>query len=294
MLDLKHVKTFLMVQKVGSFSKAAEGLDMAQPTVSLHIKSLESYLGYLLFDRVGKRVIISPDGSRFLPLAQEMVRLASAALHPAGEDAGIVGELNICIVQSICAYKMPAYLKAFQEKNPRVQTKISVNRPSTYMLEQLRAGEFDCSIVLEAPFDIPSLKSHILWTDSLEVVAHVGHPLAERSSVKVEQLLFENFIFPDASAHYRRLFERRLLEHGITPQVVLEIDNFEAIKRSVMAGIGLAVLPRYAIESELLAHHLVPLSIDWRKLTVSARLIWHKDKLMNDAAHGFIDMMTTL
>ena len=189
MLDLKHVNTFLTVCDNGSFSRAAEKLDLAQPTVSLHIKSLESQLGYLLFERIGKRVVISPDGRKFLPSAEEMIRLASEALQPAAKNQPVVGELNICIVQSICAYKLPAFLSRFHQRFPGVRSKISVHRPSTYMLEQLQTGEFDCSIVLEAPFDIPSLESRMLWSTSLKVVASPSHPLTKSPPLQVTKSL---------------------------------------------------------------------------------------------------------
>jgi len=294
MLDLKHVKTFLTVNECGSFSKAADRLDLAQPTVSLHIKSLERNLGYLLFDRVGKRIVISPEGQSFTTPAREMVRLATEALRPVTADAPLTGDLNICIVQSICTYKMPKILAQYQQKYPGVSLKITVNRPSTYMLEQLRSGEFDCSIVLEAPFDIPSLASRSLWSDSLEVVSRVDHPLAQVKSIKIDSLAAEQFVFPDNGAHYRRLFERRLQERNVVPKIALEVDNIEAIKRSVIAGMGLAVLPRYAVERELLDQQLVVLPLDWRKLTVNAQLIWYKDKLMSDPAQAFIGMMSSL
>ncbi len=291
MIDLKHVKTFLTIQQRGSFSAAADWLDIAQPTVSLHIKSLEKSLGYPLFERIGKGAVITPAGNRFLPSAQEMVRLATEAQTLTADQHQLSGELKLCVVQSICTYKMPPILQQFRAKHPAVRLQVTVNRPSTYMLQQLRAGDFDAAIVLEAPFDIPSLDSKPLWSDQLQVVVHPRHYLAQKPTIKLSQLATESMIFPEWSAHYRRVFERRLQEQEIVPKAILEIDNMEAIKQCVMIGMGLAILPRYAIEQEVANGLLVPLTIDRFKLSVTAQLIWHKEKIMNQPAKEFIDMM---
>ncbi len=291
MIDLKHVKTFLAIQQRGSFSAAADWLDIAQPTVSLHIKSLEKSLGYPLFERIGKGAVMTPAGTRFLLSAQELIRLATEAQTITAEQQAIHGELKLCVVQSICTYKMPPLLQKFQSKHPAVRLQVTVNRPSTYMLQQLRTGDFDAAIVLEAPFDIPSLGSKPLWSDQLQVVVHPHHHLAQKSTVKLAQLAHEAMIFPDWSAHYRRVFERRLQEQEIVPKTILEIDNMESIKQCVMIGMGLAILPRYAIEQEVSNGLLIPLSIEGFKLSVTAQLIWHKEKIMNQPAKEFIDMM---
>ena len=291
MIDLKHVRTFLSIHWQGSFSGAAELLDIAQPTVSLHIKTLEQALGYSLFDRIGKSVIMTPDGHRFLSLAKQMVRLADEAQSIAHPGRPISGKITLCIVQSIAIYKMPAILREFRRAFPTIQVNVTVNRPSTYMLEQLRNREFDASIVLEAPFEIPQLQSRPLWTDQLTLVASHSHNLVQKSSIKYQMLKNEVFVFPEAGAHYRRLFERRLLEHDVIPNVGFEIDNIEAIKKLVASGAGLAILPRFAIEAELANGQLMALPLEGRKLGVTAQLIWHKEKPMSDAAKAFIDLM---
>ena len=291
MIDLKHVKTFLAIQQKGSFSAAADHLDIAQPTVSLHMRSLEKALGYALFDRMGRQAIMTQEGIQFLPKAIDLLRLAEESRSINGDTAALSGALRLCIVQSICTYKMPPFLQQYQRKHPAVQVQITVSRPSTYMLQQLRNGDFDAVIVLEAPFEIPSLVSKKLWSDQLQLIAHPAHHLVKKTAVKLSSLAQEPFIFPESSAHYRRLFERRLQEQAITPQIALEVDNMEAIKRCVMAGMGLAVIPRYAIEQEVADGRLIPLELEGRKLSVTAQLIWHKEKFMSKPTQAFIDMM---
>lgn len=291
MIDLKHVKTFIAIQQKGSFSAAADYLDIAQPTVSLHIKSLEKSLGYELFNRTGKSAMISPAGVYFTRKASELLQLAEEAQNVQSEQALLTGTVKLCIVQSICTYKMPSLLKQFQAKYPAVKVQITVNRPGTYMLQQLRNGDFDAAIVLEAPFEIPSLGSKQLWSDHLQLLAGPAHHLAKKSAVKMAHLDGEPFIFPEPSAHYRRLIERRFQEQRIAPHIMVEVDNMEAIKQCVMAGMGLAILPRYAVEHEVAGGLLAPLHLDGRKMMVTAQLIWHKEKLMNNAAQAFVDMM---
>lgn len=291
MINLKHVVTFQSIAQQGSFSRAAETLDLAQPTVSLHIKTLESTLGYALFSRVGKYAIMTELGKQFLIKANEFVRLAKEmqALDSAGTR--LTGAVTLCIVQSVCTYRLPTILREFNLQFPNVQVSILVSRPSTYMLEQLRSGEFDAAIVLEAPFNIPSLTSKALWKDELQIVAFPGHPLTKQQPVAWEQLEHETFVLPEKGAHYRKLFERRLQEVGVTSHAIFEIHSLEAIKQCVMAEVGLAVLPASSISAEIHSGQLIPLTLQGRKLSVTAQFIWHSERALSSAAQAFVELV---
>ena len=291
MIDLKHVTTFVSVVQAGGFSRAAELLDLAQPTVSAHIKSLENELGYDLFDRIGKYAAISAEGKRFLPYATELLALAAKAKGMGTAEASLTGTLTVCIVQSVCSYRMPAILRQYHQQFPDVQVNIIVARPSTYMLQPLRQGEIDAAVVLEAPFDIPSLVSRSLWTETLQLVMRPDHPLSHLPKIGFDYLEHESFILPEKGAHYRKLFERRAQEAGFAPQVAFEIHSLDAIKRCVMAGVGLAVLPTFAIEDELARGELVARSFEGRKLEVGVQLIWHKERAVKAQTQAFLELV---
>lgn len=289
MIDLKHVVTFLAISQHNSFSRAAEAMDIAQPTVSVHIKSLERELGYDLFDRVGKYAVMTTAGKQFLEYARELVALATKVELIGSAEKKLSGSITVCIVQSVCVHRMPAVLKLFHQRYPHVHVNIVVSRPSIYMLEPLRRGEFDAAIVLEAPFDIPTLSSRALWRDTMQLIAAPSHPLSHMQTVSFEMLKHESFIMQQKGAYTRKLFERRVAEAGATLNEAFEIHNMEAIKRCVMAGIGLAMLPAFAVEAEIANGQLAPLTLEGRKLNMTAQLIWHKDRLLGQPAETFIE-----
>ena len=186
---------------------------------------------------------------------------------------------------------MPQILKQYHQQFPNVQVKIIVARPSTYMLEPLRKGQIDAAIVLESPFDIPSLASTSLWSETLQLVAAPSHPLSDMRRINFDYLEHESFIMPEKGAHYRKLFERRAQEAGFEPNIAFEVHSLDGIKRCVMAGVGLAVLPTFAIDDELARGELVALPIEGRQLKVEVQLIWHKNRLVNRPTQAFIDLV---
>ncbi|MEM7118935.1 MAG: LysR family transcriptional regulator [Chloroflexota bacterium] len=293
MIDLKHVVTFLTIAQQGGFSRAGEALDIAQPTVSTHIKALERELGYALFDRVGKYSVMTAAGKQFLGYAQEMVGLAEKAGAIGSAEKRLAGSITVCIVQSICVHRMPPILNQFHQRYPDVHINIVVSRPSVYMLEPLRQGAFDAAIVLEAPFDIPTLSANALWRDKLQLIAPLSHPLTQLQTVTFDMLKHESFIMQAKGAFTRKLFERRVAEAGITLKEAFEIHNMEAIKRCVMAGIGLAMLPSFAVEAEIASGQLAGLTLEGRELSMTAQLIWYKDRLLGTPAKTFIDFTTS-
>ncbi len=293
MIDLKHVVTFLAIARQNGFSRAAEALDIAQPTVSTHIKLLEKELGYALFDRVGKYAVMTAAGKQFLGYAQEMVELAGKSAAIGSAEKQLSGSITVCIVQSVCAHRMPAILNLFHQRYPHIHVNIVVSRPSIYMLEPLRQGEFDAAIVLEAPFDIPSLASHALWKDSLQLIASPNHPLSRLQTISFDMLKHESFIMQQKGAYTRKLFERRMQESGTTINEAFEIHSMEAIKHCVMAGVGLAMLPAFAVEGEIARGQLAALTLEGRKLNFTAQLIWYKDRLVDAPAKIFVDFVAT-
>ncbi len=292
MIDLKHVKTFLAIAEQGNFSRAAEALDMAQPTVSIHIKTLEGALGYDLFDRVGKYAVMTPAGKQFLGYAQEMIDLAGQAQSIGARQQKLSDSITVCFVESICTYVLPPVLREFHQQAPQVKINIIASRPSTYMLHQLRDGEFDAAVVFEEPFDIPSLATERLWTEQLQLIASPNHPLSKIDTVSLPMLKHETFIMLQQGAHYRRIFERRARESGLIPNIAFEIESVEAIKRFVMEGIGLTVLPSFTIEAEVASGRLVPLTLAGQDTwNVVVQLIWHQEKMLKPAAKALIDFI---
>lgn len=291
MIDLKHLMTFRMVAKFGNFSRAAEALNYAQPTVSVQIKALEKELGYLLFERIGRHAILTQAGRRFLSYAERIEALVNEAQSIGLHDSMMRGSLTVCIVETICTFRMPSVLREFRRRFPNVQLEL-LPRGSTYMLEPLRQGELDLAIVLEAPFDIPSLESRVLWAEPLQVIAYPGHPLTKIRNVNFEMLQHEDFIMPVAGAHYRKHFERMAQEAGCKLNVAIELYSIEAIKRCVMAEVGLSMIPRFAAEAEIAAGQLASLSWGGPELRVFAQLIWHKDRLLTPPMNAFVNLVT--
>lgn len=292
MLDLKHVQTFVAITEAGSFSAAAELLDVAQPTVSGHIKMLEQELGFALFDRIGKYAVLSSAGKTFATHAAELLRLAVGAYNIEQQAQAVTGQVSVCIVESVGTYGMAPFLKAFNTDFPNVRLDVSMSRPSTYMLSALREGEFDAAIVFEAPFDIPALATQTLWYEALTICAPNSHAMA-RQPITLQQLASQPLLLPEQGAHYRRLLERWFSDRKLEPLIVHEIHSMELLKRSVKEGLGVALLPMLAVKTALAQAELVPLQLTEPLPQMRVQLIWHRMRKQSRAVRSFLEYVKT-
>ena len=125
-MDTKHLQCFLTVARLLNFSEAANFLNYSQSTVSDQVRSLEEQLGVKLFERVGKKVYVSSQGNRLLPLAERMVRTAEEIDGVFAKEAMISGSLTLGAAESLCAFWLPPVLKQYRSLYPNVRVLIKV------------------------------------------------------------------------------------------------------------------------------------------------------------------------
>jgi DNA-binding transcriptional LysR family regulator len=284
---MRHLATFLTVARLQSFTGAAAELGYAQSTITGQVKGLESDLGAELLDRTTARVTLTPAGERLLPYAEQIVDLsaeARLAVHEAEEAAGTV---SVGSIESIATYRLSTIVEFFHHRFPDLRLVVRVSScPDT--LRALRQGEFDVGFLMSSQIRYPGLKGITLSEEELVAVAATDHPLARAADVSTSELRAATILNTEYGCPYRELFEAALNEDSEEKIHLLEFGTIEAIKQMAAAGLGVTVLPRFAVSDELAAGALA--EVAWKvPFTMISHIAWHKDKWISKTLRLFMD-----
>jgi DNA-binding transcriptional LysR family regulator len=258
-MELRLLRTFRAVARAGSFTRAAADLGYVQSNVTAQIKTLERDLGTPLFERLGRRIVITDAGRRLVPYAERILRLAEEAsedLRTGGDE--VAGTLRIGAAETLCAYRLPEVLRTLRTRLPRLRV---VFRPASRsaLLADLSAARIDAALLLEEPIAAPDLAVEALCAEPVVFVAAPDHRLAGVDPVTATDLAAEQLIQVEPDCAHRQVVDRELRSAGIDPPVLAEFANLEAVKRCAVAGLGVAALPAVAVAAELDRGELVAL-----------------------------------
>lgn len=293
-MELRQLQTFREVAKTLSFTRTAATLNYAQSSVSAQIQTLEEELGVALFDRLGRRIVLTAAGQRLLHYADKIVALADEALLAVPDAQEPTGSLIIGAPETLCAYRLPAVVEAFRRCYPKVNI---VFRPSPTAEDWealLGDGVVDAALILAEPYQAQQLLVEPLYPEPILVVAHPDHRLTTAGAVAPQAFRPETLLLTEAGCPYRLAFERVLRTANVTPANVLEFHSVEAIKQCALTGMGIAVLPWVVVQQEVADERLVALTVNGLTFNLITQLTWHKDKWISPALAAFLTMTRTM
>lgn len=274
-LNLRHLRIFETIASCGSFSRAAEQLDMSQPAVSMQLRQLETDLGTVLFERP-QRQRLTDAGQELLLHARVLLAQTRAAEEAMAayttttgqpDQRGARGLLHLGVV-STAHYFAPRLLNEFHYRHPEVRLKLTVAKRSE-VLAMLQEHRLDIAITgyppSEADLEAASFARHPHC-----IVAHPAHPLARRRGLNWADLRDEHFIFRESGSATRQFLEHLLQSQSIQVKPGMELAGNETIKQAVMCGMGISFLSAHAFQVELGAGLMIvldvkgmPKHIDW-------------------------------
>jgi DNA-binding transcriptional LysR family regulator len=288
-MELRQLATFQAVASTLSFTRAAEALDYAQSSVTAQIQSLEAELGVPLFERLGKRIVLTAAGQRLRAYAEQMLRLADEARVAVQDGDEPAGVLTIGAPESLCVYRLTQVLSRYHVRFPRVQV---VFHPGmcAELQRALHEGKLDLAFLLEPPLPSGALVVEPLIAEPMLLLAHPDHHLARAPRVEPRMLDGEGMLLTEAGCSYRVPFERSLAQAAARPATVTEFGSIEAIKQCVMAGMGLAFLPAITVAAELAQRRLVALPWTDDDYGLVTQMAWHRDKRLSPALRAFMGL----
>lgn len=284
---LPQLRVFEAVSRHGNFTRAAEELYMAQPTVSVQIRKLTETIGLPLFEHVGKRVFPTEAGRRLYSACQEIVKAFSDVEEAFSAIRGLEsGSLRIT-ASTAGKYLAPRLLAEFVRSYPGVAVSLHVERRQS-VLQRLGENRDDLYILDNAP-ETDDVVVQRLLPNPLLVFACPGHPLAGVRPVPFARLAREPLLMRERGSGTRMVTERLFARHGMEPTIRMELGSSEAIMEAVRAGLGIAILYRHSIAQEPDAGQAVALDVEGFPVESHINFVYPVGKQLSIVTQTFME-----
>lgn len=287
-MEIRHLKTFMKVAHLLNFNQAAKALNCSQSTVSAQIKLLEEELDVLLFDRLGKKIALTDAGGKLIRYARKMIDIEKETFSEIAGNGEPVGDISIRAPQSVGTYLIPEVLEIFRRSYPGAGFNIETCSIVS-LKDELRSGIVDLAFLLADQAAVKGFQTEVLRIEPLVLIAGPGHSLALKNKIRIQDLTGETIILPKHDCGYKMVFEKMLEEQNIKTASKMEFNSVEAVKRCVMKGIGISIIPRLSVRDEIKAGNLAVLPLTDEILETCVLMIWHKNKWLSPILTEFMD-----
>lgn len=282
-LSLRQLEVFVATAQGGSTRAAAERIARSQSAASAALAELELSLGALLFDRVGRRLLLNENGRSLLPLARQLLDQASGLQALFTDEHA--APLQVAASFTIGEYLLPELVAQWTRAQPQSRIRMRIGNTSE-VIDAVVGFDVDVGFI-EGLQTHPDLVVRPWLQDELVIVAAPDHVLAGRQASR-RQLSAATWILREHGSGTRQATDNWLLEHLDQQLVGFELGSTEAIKRLVAAGAGLGCLSRHAVAQALEAGWLVELHTRLPSTVRRLALVVRRDKTLGRATEDFV------
>jgi DNA-binding transcriptional LysR family regulator len=291
-LQVTHLRTLQAIARHGSFSRAAQTLNLTQPAVSMQVRHLEQALGLPLLERVGKRACPTRAGELLLAHADRALRELEAGVERVQALRGVVaGRVRLGTSASISIYLLPPALRRFRARYPETEVVI-VTGNAAAITRAVVANELDVGIV-SLPVRDRELVVTPFFHDELVAIAAREPRWRRVRSVDAPTLAGYPLILFEAGATLRRVIDGWFHRAAVAPRSPMELGNTEAIKKLVEAGLGLSVTSWFSVEAEVRQRVLTAIRLT-PPLERQIGLVRRRDKPRTPALDAFVSAIEDL
>jgi DNA-binding transcriptional LysR family regulator len=288
-MELRHLAYFVAVADHQHFTRAAEALHIAQPSLSQQIRKLEEEIGNTLFERTRGQVTLTEAGQHLLPHARALLARSAEAERELAELANLErGRLRLGALPALSASMLPPLLVAYHERHPGIGLELH-EAPTITLLRQLEHREVDLALTA-LPTTHGYLGSLPLGRELLSFAVSPGHALANRESVNPAELRDEPFILWSEGSAVRDLTLRICRQAGFEPKVVLECAYWDTICSMVAAGLGITLVPEQSL-SPISRSQIAVVRLADGGHGRQIGLLWRRDGYQPATARAFIDLV---
>ena len=284
---LPQLHLFEATARLGSFTRAAHELHMAQPTASVQIKKLTETVGVPLFEQVGKRLYLTDAGRRLYESCQAVFR-AFESLEASLLDLRTLeqGRLRLAVSTTGMAF-VPRLLGAFVRRHAGLETSVQPHNRQR-LVERMGNNEDDLYLFADAP-EMEDVVVQRLLPNPLVVLARDDHPLAGEHRIPLARLAQEPFLMREEGSGARRIAMRLFAEHTLAPRIRMELGTNEAIKEGILSGLGVAIISRYTFGLDPESSRYVCLDVDGFPLENHWYLVYPQGKQLSPVTRAFLD-----
>lgn len=289
-MDIKNLVTFIHVAELRSFTKAGDKLGYSQSTISFQIRQLENELGVPLFERINRTVTLTEHGSRLLQSAYKINDLLRGFMEDTEAATEIRGTVRLVMADSLCNEVISRIFPQLHRAYPGI-TLECVSAGTQEMFRMLNQNEADLVYTLDS--HIYDTNYNILQEGRIGVhfVCAANHPLAEKPSVSLKELVQQPFLLTEKGMSYRRVMDEQLAARSLEIRPVFVSGNTDLLCALVEKGAGISLLPDYTTKAQIAAGKLKYLQVPEMQVEIWTQLLHHRDKWISEPMRVVIDYL---
>lgn len=291
-MELKYLYTFRTIIEEGGFSKAAKKLNYTQSTITFQINQLEQEFSVQLFEKIGRKMVLTKAGENFLPYVNNVLQSVERLRDFEHDLSKYQGNLRVGVAESQLCYHFSPILKQFHQKAPNAQ--LILRSMNCYDIrDELLNGTLDIGVFYK---DVDgfgnNLTTYDMGTFSTVLVASKEISRQFNDFITPNQTLAVPFIINEPNCIFRQMFENYLNEKSIQLNHTIEMWSIPTIKNLVESDIGVTYLPLFTVENELKSGVLKEIKTDISHPEITAVCAHHKNKWVSPLMQLFIDLCT--
>ncbi|MCP3031810.1 LysR family transcriptional regulator [Halobacillus sp. A1] len=292
-MDIDALKTYIAVIELESFTKASQKLNLSQPTVSFHIKTLEEHYETTLIDRSPKRFQVTSTGEIVYQRAKQILGILEKAQNEVSEyHHQLRGEIRIGASYTVGEYILPGILKAFDQLYPEVDLNVTIKNT-----EEINTGvqlhELDIGLV-EGQVNKKDLSSHPFMEDEMVVVVPINHPLRSTEEITFKQIQDQTWIFREGGSGTRAVLESLLESYNVRPRKMITIGSNHGVIQGVKQNLGLSLISKTVAEHSNASDLIFPLPFIKVPTRFFSYVTPSDEKEISKNASVFIDLVEDL
>lgn len=289
-MNLNQLRIFHAVARLLSFTRASEELHLTQPGISKQIKELEEYYGTLLFERLGKKIVLTQAGGILFETTTDIFKSLSESKARIDDLIGLAaGELVVGAGITIATYILPEMLVGFRQKYPRIDIRVDIGR-SRQIVNKVLDNSVELGFVGHYEEDKRLIAKPFI-SDQMVLIVSSKHKWANRdSSVDLKELADQPFLLSKKGSGTWRIVADLLEKAGIVLKSTMELGTTEGVKQAVEADLGISIVSKHVLPKEPASGLIRSLPLAAGELRRDLFLIGRKDRYLSRAARAFLDI----
>ncbi len=286
-MNLNQLRVFHSAARLLNFTRAAEELHLTQPGISKHLKELEEHYGARLFDRLGKKVVLTQAGEALFQATRSIFNTLEAAKTQIDDINGLAaGKLNIGASVTIGTYLLPEKLLQYRQQYPNIEIRVETafNRQ---IVDRVLDNSLELALVGRHITDA-RLTVKLFMTEQLALVVSPMHSWAKRkTAVNINELGGQTLLMAKLGAGTWPIVEEMLTQHDTQLGKFIELGTTECVKKAVAANLGVSMLAGHVLDRELQDGDVVEVPLVGGGPSRNLYLVQHKDRYLSLAAQAF-------
>lgn len=287
-MEIRNLKTFLMVAALQNFTQSSRELGYSQSNVSAQIQQLEREIGAPLFNRIGHSVSLTQYGEEMLPYARRIVEMAGEMENFLKSEKALGGTVRIGMVESLFSLLPEDIFIQYHERFPYVKLELTVDATEV-LKKQLQLGTLDIACVIDEHLPEARWQCKYALDAPIVLVGNPMHPFAQKEKLKMQDLVGQDFVLMEETAPYMLQFQQVLANHHLSIRAFLKLQSADAACRLVEKGNFFSVIPYYSVQKAEKSGKVKVFSVPEMKISQAVQIILHSNKVQTPQIAGLIE-----